>query len=51
MQRLSLKVKCTCGTDNDKHYLSCDIWYEKLKDKMFPKKRKRFFIFYPLKEK
>lgn len=45
--RLYFKKRCTCGSNNDKHFLSCDLFY--MHGKSAPKKRKRFFIFYPLK--
>jgi len=54
-KKLSIKPKCTCGAKHGRHRLSCDLFYavdRKLKRKhRYPKKRKRFFLFYPLKEK
>ena len=55
MKKLSIKPKCTCGAKHGRHRLSCDVFYavdRKLKrTNRYPKKRKRFFLFYPLKEK
>ncbi len=52
MKKLSLKPKCTCGAKRGRHYLDCDLFYSvdrKLRRSNRDKKRKRFFLFYPLK--
>lgn len=48
----SRKPKCTCQpgkfmTLTGTHYLSCDLMYIEGKSK--PRRKKRFFFFYPLK--
>jgi hypothetical protein len=50
MRRLTFKKHCTCGEGDsaEKHYLRCDLMYA---PNFFPRKRKRFYIFYPLKER
>lgn len=46
--RLSLRKHCTCGSDDpDKHYLRCDLFYAA---NSYPRKRKRFGLFYPMRE-
>lgn len=47
--RLSLKPRCTCKSTNNKHKLYCDLMYVNIGPKMRPKKKKRFWFFYPLK--
>lgn len=48
--KLSLRPKCTCGSTDDRHRLSCDMWYMRLRNNKLPKKKKRFLIFYPLRK-
>lgn len=45
---LSLRKKCTCESDDDRHYLHCDLMYA---SNSVPRKKKRLGIFYPMKER
>ena len=42
---LALAPFCTCESDDDKHYLHCDLMQQ---PNSFPQKRKQFWFFYPL---
>jgi hypothetical protein len=43
--KLSLSPKCTCAAKVG-HFFGCDLMYE---SNSFPRKKKRFFFFYPMK--
>jgi len=46
---MKLKKHCTCNSDQvGRHRLSCDLLY--VEGKSYPRKKKRFFFFYPMKK-